>query len=214
MPLAMQTKLLRALQEGEVRPIGSRKPRKVDVRIVSASNKDLRQLVDEGLFRADLFYRLNVVSIALPPLRERKEDIPLLLDHLLEKIAERTSQKRKSVDRKVVDSLIRYDWPGNVRELENELRRLVTLSGSRVTERDLSQHIRAREEDAVEIQVTPEEGQTLKQQLESIEKTLLRRALDAHERNKTRTAKHLGLSRYGFLKKLDKYGLREGDGDK
>jgi DNA-binding NtrC family response regulator/tetratricopeptide (TPR) repeat protein len=210
MPSSMQTKLLRALQEGEIRPIGSRQPRKVDVRVVSASNKDLRQLVDEGVFRADLFYRLNVVSVCLPALRERKEDIPLIVDHLLDKIAQKTDGKRKSVDRKVIDALLHHDWPGNVRELENELRRLVALSGQRITERDLSPHIRARSQDnKVEILVSPDDARPLKDRIEQIERRILIESLRRHDNNKTQTAKTLGLSRYGFLKKLDKYSLRD-----
>ncbi|MCO5167195.1 MAG: sigma 54-interacting transcriptional regulator [Planctomycetes bacterium] len=209
MPSAMQTKLLRALQEGEVRPLGSRQPRRVDVRVVSASNKDLRKLVDEGTFRADLFYRLNVVSVALPALRERKEDVPLLVDHLLDKIAARSDGKRKSLDRKVIDALLHHDWPGNVRELENELRRLVALSGQRITERDLSPHLRQRAQDKVEILVSPDDARPLKDRLEAIERRILIEALRRHDNNKTQTARTLGLSRYGFLKKLDKYSLRE-----
>ncbi len=211
MPLAMQTKLLRALQEGEVRPIGGRASRRVDVRVVSASNKDLRRMVDDGQFRADLFYRLNVVSVALPPLRERKEDIPLLVDHLLDKIAERLRQPRKQVDKKVVDALLAHDWPGNVRELENELRRLVALSGARITERDLSPHIRQRSSDKVEVLVAGDDARPLKDRLETIERRLLVEALKKNDHNKTKTAKVLGLSRYGFLKKLDKYSLRDED---
>ncbi len=206
---AMQTKLLRVLQEGEVRPIGTRSARKVDVRIVSASNKDLRQLVEEGRFRADLFYRLNVVSVALPPLRERKDDLPLLVDHFLDKIAARSGEERKSVDRKVVDHLLHYDWPGNVRELENELRRLVALSGQRITERDLSPHIRRRQPERLELTTPQEEELPLKDRIERIERRLLIEALTRYENNKTKTAKALGLSRFGFLKKLDKYNLRD-----
>jgi len=209
---AMQTKLLRVLQEGEVRPIGASSAKQISVRIVSASNKDLRKLVEEGRFRADLFYRLNVVSVALPPLRERKEDIPLLVDHLLDRIAERSGEKRKSVDRKVVDSLIHYDWPGNVRELENELRRLVALSGMRITERDLSSHIRKTQENRLEMSIpSADDGASLKDRMATIERRLLVEALRTNDFNKTRTAKVLGLSRYGFLKKLDKYSLRDND---
>ncbi|MCA8921722.1 MAG: sigma 54-interacting transcriptional regulator, partial [Planctomycetes bacterium] len=221
MPLSMQSKLLRVLQEGEVRPLGGRKPKRISVRIVAASNKDLRQLVDSGEFRADLFYRLNVVSVGLPPLRERKEDLPLLVDHFLDKIAERADGKRKQLERRVLDHLLHYDWPGNVRELENELRRLVALSGPRIVEADLSPHI-VRSSPAPtapaplpRVNVAPalsalNDGETLKARMEQIEREFLLGALASHEHNKTRTAKALGLSRYGFLKKLDKYNLRDG----
>jgi Nif-specific regulatory protein len=210
----MQTKLLRTLQEGEVRPIGAKSPRRVDVRIVAASNKDLRQLVEDGRFRADLFYRLNVIGVRLPALRERKEDIPLLVEHFIEKIAKLTNEKKRTYDRKVLELLVRYDWPGNVRELENELRRVVALSGPRLTEKDLSTHVRGAEEKPATpstIEVSTDEGTTLKQRVESIERKILLDALAKHDNNKTRTAKALGLSRYGFLKKLDKYKLRSAD---
>jgi len=220
MPLAMQSKLLRVLQEGEVRPLGGRKPKRINVRVVAASNKDLRQLVDQGEFRADLFYRLNVVNVSLPALRERKEDLPLLVDHFLDKIAERGETQRKQIERRVLDHLLHYDWPGNVRELENELRRLVALSGSRIVEADLSPHIQrslpatSGPAPIPQVNVAPalaalKEGETLKARMEEIEREFLLEALEQHEQNKTRTAKTLGLSRYGFLKKLDKYGLRD-----
>jgi transcriptional regulator with GAF, ATPase, and Fis domain/tetratricopeptide (TPR) repeat protein len=209
MPPSMQTKLLRVLQENEVRPIGARKARQIDVRIVTATNKDLRQLVEEGLFRADLYYRLNVVGVGLPPLRERKEDIPQLVEYLLEKIANKTGEKRKSLDRRVVDHLMHYSWPGNVRELENELRRLVALSGLRISERDLSDHIRRKSTDRVELSIPRlDDGETLKERMAILERRLLIEALKAHDNNKTKTAKALGLSRYGFLKKLDRHSLR------
>ena len=210
MPASMQTKLLRVLQEGEVRPIGSQRAKKIDVRIVSATNKDLRQLVEEGHFRADLFYRLNVVNVSLPPLRERKEDIPSLVEHFLAKIAARSGERPKSLERKVVDHLIHHDWPGNIRELENELRRLVALSGLRISERDLSAHIRRRPTDRLEVSIPrADDEQTLKDRMGQIERRILLEALRSHEGNRTRTAKALGLSRFGFLKKLDKYNLRE-----
>jgi transcriptional regulator with PAS, ATPase and Fis domain len=214
---AMQTKLLRTLQEGEVRPVGAKAPLKVDVRIVSASNKDLRQLVDEGRFRADLFYRLNVIGVRLPALRERKEDVPLLVEHFLDKIATQTGERRRIYDRRVLAHLVRYDWPGNVRELENELRRIVALAGAKVVERDLSPHIRGSADDDASaddssdaIPIPSGEGLTLKQRVELIERRILLESLKRNEGNKTRTARALGLSRYGFLKKLDKYKLRLG----
>ena len=210
MPASMQTKLLRVLQEGEVRPIGSQRAKKIDVRIVSASNKDLRQLVEEGHFRADLFYRLNVVNVSLPPLRERKEDIPSLVEHFLEKIATRSGERPKSLERKVVDHLIHHDWPGNIRELENELRRLVALSGLRISERDLSPHIRRCATNRLEVSIpSADDDLTLKDRMGQIERRILLEALRNHDGNRTRTAKALGLSRFGFLKKLDKYSLRD-----
>lgn len=210
MPASMQSKLLRVLQEGEVRPIGGQKAKRIDVRIVAATNKDLRKLVEEGHFRADLFYRLNVVNVNLPALRERKEDIPLLVEHFLAKISERSGERLKSVDRKVLDHLIHYDFPGNIRELENELRRLVALSGVRINERDLSSHIRRKSTDRLEVTIpSMDDSLSLKDRIGKVERRMLLEALRAHEGNRTRTAKALGLSRFGFLKKLDKYSLRD-----
>jgi transcriptional regulator with PAS, ATPase and Fis domain len=211
MSSAMQTKLLRALQEGEVRRLGAKAPRKVDVRIVSASNKDLRQLVDEGRFRSDLFYRLNVIAVRLPPLRERKEDIPLLVEHFLEKVATQGGGRPRAVDRKVIERFVAYDWPGNVRELENEIRRVMALAGPRIEERDLSPHVRGdpRKDMDRRDALSAQEGLGLKQRVDLVERQILEDALRSHAGNKTRTAKALGLSRYGFLKKLDKHGLRD-----
>ncbi|MFH0889404.1 MAG: sigma 54-interacting transcriptional regulator [Planctomycetota bacterium] len=129
----MQKKLLRALQECEIRPVGGKSPIKVDVRVISATNQDLKQLVKKGTFRDDLYYRLNVITINLPPLRERQEDIPLLVNHFLEKIAKETNTKIKVVDKEAIKLLINYNWPGNVRELENEIKRCCVLTGSSKT---------------------------------------------------------------------------------
>jgi two-component system nitrogen regulation response regulator GlnG len=126
MPLEAQTRLLRVLQQGEFTPVGGRTPTKTNVRIVAATNRDLRQLIHQGLFREDLFFRLNVVPMRLPPLRERPEDIPDLVHHFL-KLAEREGLPQKSIDPAAFDAMKRYRWPGNVRELENLVRRLVAL---------------------------------------------------------------------------------------
>jgi len=211
---AMQTRLLRVLQEGEVRPVGARFPIKVDVRVVSASNKDLRKLVEAGSFRADLFYRLNVVEVQLPPLRERREDIALLVEHFLGSIAEASGATRKPIERGVVERLVAWDWPGNVRELENELRRLVAISGTRIIQGDLQPEMALAVSLAAPAVTAPEapnheDSPSLKLYMEKVERAYLIEALAQNEGNKTRTAKSVGLSRFGFLKKLDKYGLRE-----
>ncbi len=200
---SLQSKLLRVLQDGEVRPVGSKTTKQVTVRIVSASNKDLRKLVEDGQFRSDLYYRINVVTVWLPPLRERRDDIPMLVDHFRQRI---DGGAGKQIDRKVMDHFLNYHWPGNVRELENELRRLVALSGSRIGEKDISQHIRKREVERFDFGHV--DGQTLKERIEIIERRILVDALKRNNGNKTKTAKALGLSRFGFLKKLDKYSLR------
>src|SRR5207342_1028367 len=135
----LQSKLLRVLQEREFEPLGSERTEKVDLRVIAATNRDLRQLVAEGKFQDDLFYRLNVIPIQIPPLRERREDIPVLVEHFVRKHAQRTGKPIDKVEDSVVPALQRYDWPGNVRELENTIERAVVLSSGRVMgEKDIS----------------------------------------------------------------------------
>jgi len=200
----MQAKLLRVLQEGEVRPVGAKAVRRVDVRVLSASNADLAKLVERGTFRTDLFYRLNTITVTLPALRDRKEDIPLLVQHFLEKI---DGGAGKSLEPQALEALVHYHWPGNVRELENEMRRALTLAaGPRIAATDLSSHIKKGNVERYDI--GHPEGLTLKERMEILERRILRDALARCSGNKTKCAKELGLSRFGFLKKLDKYGLR------
>ncbi len=125
--LTVQAKLLRVLQDREFEPLGAERTQKVDVRVIAATNRDLRQLVSEGKFLEDLFYRLNVIPIEMPPLRERREDIPLLVEHFVQRFAERTGKTIDGVDEKAMTELTRYEWPGNVRELENTIERAVVL---------------------------------------------------------------------------------------
>src|SRR6188472_4110858 len=135
----LQSKLLRVLQEREFEPLGSERSQQVDVRVIAATNRDLRQLVSEGKFQDDLFYRLNVIPIQIPPLRERREDIPVLVEHFVRKHAQRTGKPIDKVEDSVVPALQRYDWPGNVRELENTIERAVVLSSGHVMgEKDIS----------------------------------------------------------------------------
>ena len=133
----MQAKLLRVLQDREFEPLGAERTQKVDVRVIAATNRDLRQLVADGKFREDLYYRLNVIPIAMPPLRDRREDIPLLVDHFVRRFAERTGKPIDGVDEEAMTELTRYEWPGNVRELENTIERAVVLTtGPLLTRRD------------------------------------------------------------------------------
>lgn len=131
----MQESLLRVLQEGEIRRLGSPSPRTVDVRIVAASNADLAVMADQGDFREDLYYRLNVIRIDLPPLRERRDDIPTLVDFFLDRAASETGRNRRSVTPKALERLMEHEWPGNIRELENAVRRAVTMSENDVLDR-------------------------------------------------------------------------------
>ena len=143
MPHDMQAKLLRALQEGEVRPVGSNRTQKVDVRVVAASHKDLTALVREGRFRQDLYYRLNVVAIELPPLRQRGADLPLLIRAFLERLARQQGRPVPELSERALAALVAHRWPGNVRELENELSRALALGGERLDLEDLSPAVRA-----------------------------------------------------------------------
>ncbi|MCC6572921.1 MAG: sigma 54-interacting transcriptional regulator [Planctomycetes bacterium] len=207
--LAMQAKLLRVIEEGEVRPIGAKASKKVDFRLVCATNKNLAEEVRKGTFRQDLFFRINVVTIRLPPLRERKEDIPLLVDFFLKKAASDAGYGHVKLDRGVLRALMSYSWPGNVRELENEIKRLVALSdGKKVEASLLSPGLRqvAEEESLSEI------GSSLKDVVENIEKRKIVEAMDRTKGNKSRAAELLGLSRLGLRKKMERYGI-EGDKD-
>ena len=202
---AMQGKLLRVLQQGEFRRVGGDRTRKVDVRIVAATNRDLARMVEEGKFRQDLFFRLNVAGIFLPPLRDRREDIPLIVEHFL---ARQPGGVRKPLDPPALARLCAYRWPGNVRELENELLRAVALSGERVTVGDLSPPIAAAG-DTSTAGLLPDDPDSLhlRRRVERLERSLVREALARCGNNQTKAAATLGLSRFGLQKKLKRYGL-------
>jgi transcriptional regulator with GAF, ATPase, and Fis domain len=204
MPAAMQVKLLRVLQQGEFRRVGGERTIKVDVRILVASNRDLGRLVEEGGFREDLYYRLNVVRVALPPLRERRDDIPLLVEYFLSKFAEGHKQPLKRIARAALLKLIGYRWPGNVRELENELSRAASLGGELITVEDLSPQVAAGEPEAA---LESPDDLALKRRVERLERTLVREAVQRAEGNLTHAARMLGLSRFGLQKKMRRYDL-------
>ena len=206
MTLTLQAKLLRVLQEGEVRPVGANRAMTVDVRIICATNKHLQQETEAGRFREDLFYRLMVFPITLPPLRERRLDIPMLAQHFLNRY---TTEMRKQVgglSQEAINQLSGYTWPGNIRELENEVQRLVIQvdDGEIVEPEHLSPRIR-QVESLVE-RIAPPKG-TLKEMMEHVERWLLTRALKAHGNNKTQTAATLGITREGLHKKLSKFKM-------
>lgn len=208
MSAEMQSKLLRVLQEREVRPVGSTAQEKVDVRVIVASHQDLFALVEAGSFREDLFYRLNVLSVELPPLSERAEDIPLLADALLARAARDASREAPHLSPEVVAVLTRHSWPGNVRELENEMRRLVVLADGVVRLEHLSAQILdsaglhpASNRQAVDV------GGDLRAAVGEFEATAIRDALEGAEGNKSRAASDLGLSRFALQRKMEKYGL-------
>ena len=203
MSAEVQKKLLRFLQEGEFRPVGGRESIKVDVRVVSASNRDLGQLVESGHFREDLFYRLNVLPVRLPPLRNRKEDVPLLIDHFLKRLCSEIGRPIMKMRPEVMDALVAYGWPGNVRELENEVRMLITFADDPITLDRVSERIRNASPGLDD--EAPVAG--LIGQVEALEKREIRRALQEAAGNKSRAAEILGISRFTLQRKLDKYGI-------
>jgi DNA-binding NtrC family response regulator len=205
MPLGLQGKLLRVLQEGEVQPLGSDKHQKVNVRVLAATNQGLERLVQEGKFRADLYYRLNVVPLQLPPLRERVEDVAPLAAHFL---ARRGGQQRFTPD--ALEALARYPWPGNVRELENLVERLGVLKpAGALGEADLPAQIRAAPARPVGASgKLPPEGVDLYAVLGELEDRLIKEALDRAQGNKNQAARSLGLNRTTLVEKLKKMSRR------
>ena len=209
---AFQVKLLRVLQEGEVRPLGSNQRRRVDVRVVAATNRSLETEIGEGRFREDLYYRLAAVRLHLPPLRERPADIPVLARHHLQAAVTAFGKPVTGLSAEVIDRLQRYPWPGNVRELQNEIQRmLVMCDGNGSLGSDLvSRRIIAQANLAAGDLASGDASNaaTLKDRVEALEATLLRDTLRRHGWNKTRVAEELGLSRVGLRSKLERYSLR------
>jgi two-component system NtrC family response regulator len=206
LPLALQVKLLRVLQEREVERVGSNNARPVDIRIIAATNQDLEKELEEKRFREDLYYRLNVVPIFLPPLRERREDIPPLIDFLLQKFAKQSGKEVKGVSREAMSLLIGYHYPGNIRELENILERAVLLTRyNLITLEDLPVHL--REFGPEKLGPLTSRQMTLPQTLEALEKQMILRALEQHDSVQTRAAEELGISERMLRYKMKKYGV-------
>ncbi len=205
LPINLQVRLLRVIQEREIDKIGYPKPIPINVRIVAATNRDLGALIEDGQFREDLFYRLSVVAIELPPLRERRDDIPLLLQHFLRKHCERYQLTIPSLTDDAIDLLTRYAWPGNVRELENVIERLVVLGRSDVIRgEELPPHIRNAKSriSAINLKL-PDEGISL----EEVEKEIIVQSLERHQWNQTRAARYLNISRKTLIYRMEKFGL-------
>lgn len=206
--LTMQVKLLRVLQEGTFLPVGSTTPKKVNVRVVAATNKPLKEMIEKGEFREDFYYRINVINVQLPPLRDRKDDIPLLIEHFLEKRCAETGLGLKQLSKKTMEKLLDYNWAGNVRELQNEIERLVILSGDeKIINPDyLSGRI-------LEFGSTPSKfggintSGSLREALEELEMMMISEGLKRCKFNKSKLAKELGISRAGLIMKVDKYEL-------
>jgi len=203
---ATQAKLLRVLQEREFEPLGSTKTVKVDIRIIAASNRVLEEEVKKGTFREDLFYRLNVVPIDLPPLRERKEDISLLIQHFLKIYNEKNNRNLQGFHPRALDALMRYSWPGNIRELENLVERAIILTREDyVPFSDLPEPIRSATGDSMSTQIR--EGIRPGMTIREMERELIMKTLDDNDNNRTRTARILGITRRTLQHKLKEYDL-------
>ncbi|HVJ17538.1 MAG TPA: sigma 54-interacting transcriptional regulator [Polyangiaceae bacterium] len=206
MPLPLQAKLLRVLQEGEIRPIGGTQVKTVNVRIVAATNRNLEQEVAAGRFREDLYYRLKVFPIRVPPLRERREDIPLLAQYFLERYTREIGKPVAGVSQETLEALSAYDWPGNVRELENEVQRLVIQADAGVIVGVDLVSPELRKVEGVINEAGAAKG-SLKDRVEQVEKFILLEVLREHGNNKTSAAKALGITREGLHKKLKQLGI-------
>jgi two-component system response regulator PilR (NtrC family) len=207
MPLATQVKLLRALQEREIIPVGGTSPVKIDCRLVAATNADLEREVAEGRFRADLFYRLNVIPIKLPPLRQRRDDIPLLVDHFLKRFAQNHSAK--TIAKEAMELLLKYEWPGNVRELENVMERAMILDeGGVIGPEDLPDKIRFGEQHRGSLII---DSPTLT--LEELEKEYILKVLHHTRWQKKKTSDILGINASTLYRKLLAYGVEKPGGE-
>ncbi len=203
MSVPLQTKLLRALQEREFERVGDSHTIKVDVRVIAATNSDLARMVADGQFREDLYYRLNVIPVQIAPLRERKDDIPLLVRHFLEKL-----QKEKTIAQEAMRRLMAWHWPGTVRQLENAIERAVAFSGGRsqIDVADLPTEIQQAEEPAIAATVTlPDEGIDLDRFVANVERDLIARSLARTNGNKGAAAKLLGLKRTTLVERLKRF---------
>ncbi len=210
MPLETQVKLLRVIESKEITPVGSNEARHVDVRIVSATNKDLVEQVKKGAFREDLYFRLKVVEIHLPPLRERRGDIPLLAQSFMAELAAQHDKSLKSIDHAAMNCLIAHDWPGNVRELRNAVEEMVVLAqGATLTLADVPTHM--RKEGASPLPAAAPSGDSVDglvgMSMAQVEREVIRHTLNANEGNRERTAKMLDIGERTLYRKLKEYGL-------
>ncbi|WP_312561410.1 sigma 54-interacting transcriptional regulator [Anaerospora sp.] len=204
---ALQVKLLRVLQEREFERVGGTEPIKTDIRIIAATNRCLEEMVAKGTFREDLYYRLNVVYIHVPPLRERREDIPLLADYFLHKYAQENNKTMSMFDQETCSLLADYHWPGNVRELANVIERAVIMStGCVIFPEDLPQSLSRQQILAMEAS-SDYTGQSLKEIIKQVERNIIKQALANNNGNKVKTAKDLAMSRRALLYKIEEYEL-------
>ena len=204
---AMQVKILRVLQEGTFTPVGSTEMKRVNMRLICATNRDLRRMVERGEFREDLYYRINVINVTVPPLRDRRDDIPILVKHFLKQLAVEKKERPRDMHTIVMERFFDYEWPGNIRELQNEVERLVVLAGDDpvVTADLLSARIKERSGRANVRGVRIEK--TLDEILAEVERRVLTEGLRKTRWNKTQLAKQLGISRKGLIAKVQRYQL-------
>lgn len=209
LPGQLQVKLLRVLQDGEIRRVGESKSIKIDVRIVAATVKDLTKEVNEGRFRDDLFYRLNVLPIHIPPLRERKEDISLLTSHFIKKHSQAMNKNVMSIDSKALEALLNYKWYGNVRELENSIERAIVLADRENIELENLPAEIQNFQDEIQLEPLSEEGYSIKKASRFLEMTLIKKGLKKTKGNHTHAAKLLEISHRALLYKIKEYGIVE-----
>ena len=206
-PINLQVKLLRVLQEHQIEKLGSTDTVNIDVRIIAATHQNLEQKIKDGSFREDLFYRLNIVSLNIPPLRERKEDILPLIEHFIEKYSKENGRENLSLSKETVDTLIKYNFPGNVRELENIIERAVVLSrGNTITVNDLPNVVKGFK---AEKEIPANEETTLIEQVEELEKKLIFDALTKSNGNQSQAGRLLGLTERNLRYKMQKYGIKK-----
>lgn len=201
---SLQVKLLRVLQEGTFIPVGDTHAKQVNVRIIAATNRDLKIMMENALFREDLYYRINVINLTMPPLRERKDDISLLVHHFLVKHTNTPHQPQKNISQQCMKRLWAYDWPGNVRELENEIERLAVLSGNEalIDEDLLSSRIKNNAHST-----TTANSTSLPVAIQNLEQKMIKESLEKNNWNKTRAAHELKISRRNLIRKVEKYRL-------
>jgi transcriptional regulator with GAF, ATPase, and Fis domain len=207
MPLAMQSKLLRVLQDGDVRAVGSERTRRVDVRLIAATHRDLEAMVQKRTFREDLYYRLNVVTVRMPPLRERRGDIPLIVSYLLKKHGE---GRKVRLTKGAMDRIVSFGWPGNVRQLENEVRRALVLCSQVSEGEEVVVDVADLSPELLRAESPREIGLDMRSRVDALETDLLREALTKTHGNQTKAAEILGLSRFGLQKMMRRLKVATG----
>lgn len=210
LPLHLQVKILRVLQENEIRPVGDNKSISIDIRIIAATLRDLEDDIIEGKFREDLFYRLNVINIKIPALRQRKEDLPLLIDHCIKKHSDKLGIKVHGISKEALAILLEHNWPGNIRELENCIERAIILTENQeINAQSLPKSVRSISSETDLFSISQEENLSIKSHTQKLEEVLIKKALEKTAGNRTRAAKLLEISHRTLLYKLKEYKLAQ-----